>query len=179
VGKELDVPDMTGLQIHVEKSTTRFLFSQANIDLAAMRQVGGALEEIVNVREAGRRLGGISPWTINSWFSKGFLTRIKVGARTMVRVSDLERIITEGEGGVSPRGKRLNQDAAPAARPAPQAGPEPAANGNRARARRTAKKKRAAAAPADSSAPGADRSMPNIAHAPDLRIRQSRRDQRP
>jgi hypothetical protein len=141
---------------------------------------GIRMEEIVSVKEGARLLGGISHYTLHSWFSKGFLTRIKVGARTMVKVSELERILREGEGGISLRGARVNRAAAPAVKAAPPAGPEPAANGNRARARRPPKKrKREAAAPADSSAPGADRSMPNIAHAPDLRIRQSRRDERP
>ena len=54
------------------------------------------LEQIVSVPKAAEVLGGISPWTVYSWLSKGILPRVKVGARTMVRVADLQRLISEG-----------------------------------------------------------------------------------
>jgi hypothetical protein len=42
-----------------------------------------------SIESAAEFLGGISPWTIRRWLSDGKLTRIKVGARTMVREADL------------------------------------------------------------------------------------------
>ena len=54
------------------------------------------LEQIVSVPKAAEMLGGISPWTVYSWLSRGVLPRVKIGARTMVRVADLQRLIAAG-----------------------------------------------------------------------------------
>jgi excisionase family DNA binding protein len=62
------------------------------------------MNNLLSVKEAAERLGGISPWTIHAWFSKGKLQRTKVGGRTMVRESELQRVIEEG--GKSPAPKR-------------------------------------------------------------------------
>ena len=59
------------------------------------------IEQIVSVPKAAEILGGISPWTVYSWLSKGVLPRVKVGARTMVRVADLQRLIERGVQGSS------------------------------------------------------------------------------
>ena len=49
-----------------------------------------------SVNESARRLGGISKWTLYSWLSKGKLQRTKVGGRTMIRESELQKMIHDG-----------------------------------------------------------------------------------
>jgi excisionase family DNA binding protein len=56
---------------------------------------------LLSVEEAALRLGGISKWTVHSWLSKGRLQRTKVGSRTMIRESELAKVIVEG--GKSPK----------------------------------------------------------------------------
>ena len=62
------------------------------------------LENLMSIEEAAKRLGGISKFTIQSWLSKGKLQRVKVGARTMLRESELAKVIEIG--GKSPAPKR-------------------------------------------------------------------------
>jgi excisionase family DNA binding protein len=52
--------------------------------------------QLLSVEEAARRLGGLSKWTIYAWLSKGRLERTKVGGRTMIRESELARVIEDG-----------------------------------------------------------------------------------
>ncbi len=54
------------------------------------------MDNLVSVKEAARRLGGISYWTVCAWLSQGKLKRTKVGGRTMIRESELERMIQDG-----------------------------------------------------------------------------------
>lgn len=54
------------------------------------------LEKLLSVEEAALRLGGLSKYTIHSWLSSGKLRRTKVGSRTMIRESELGRVIQEG-----------------------------------------------------------------------------------
>ena len=54
------------------------------------------METLYSVEEAARRLGGISKWTIHAWLSQGRLQRTKVGGRTMIRESELEKVINDG-----------------------------------------------------------------------------------
>ncbi len=54
------------------------------------------MDALVSIDEAARRLGGLSKYTINAWLSTGKLKRSKVGSRTMIRESELERIIEDG-----------------------------------------------------------------------------------
>ena len=54
------------------------------------------MEPLLSVEEAARRLGGLSKWTIHAWLSKGKLQRTKVGGRTMIRESELAKVIEEG-----------------------------------------------------------------------------------
>ena len=61
------------------------------------------MEALVSVEEAARLLGGLSKWTVHAWLAKGKLRRTKVGSRTMIRVSELERVIVDG--GKSPCSK--------------------------------------------------------------------------
>lgn len=69
---------------------------------------GEQLEMLISVDEAARRLGGISKWTVHAWLSQGRLQRTKVGARTMIRESELLKVIQEG--GKSPSPNRGSQD---------------------------------------------------------------------
>jgi excisionase family DNA binding protein len=62
------------------------------------------IDNLMSVEEAARRLGGISKWTIHAWLSQGKLQRTKVGGRTMIRESELQRVIEDG--GKSPAPKR-------------------------------------------------------------------------
>jgi excisionase family DNA binding protein len=64
------------------------------------------MENLIPVKEAARRLGGLSKWTIYAWFSQGKLQRTKVGGRTMIRESELEKVIQDGGKSPAPnRGK--------------------------------------------------------------------------
>jgi len=51
------------------------------------------MDTLLSVEEAARKLGGISKWTIHAWLAKGKLRRTKVGTRTMIRESELLRVI--------------------------------------------------------------------------------------
>jgi excisionase family DNA binding protein len=54
------------------------------------------MEALLSIEEAARRLGGLSKYTIHAWLSKGKLQRTKVGSRTMIRESELKRVVEEG-----------------------------------------------------------------------------------
>lgn len=62
------------------------------------------MDILLSVPEVARRLGDISHWTVYAWLSQGKLRRTKVGSRTMVRESELQRVIHDG--GKSPAPKR-------------------------------------------------------------------------
>jgi excisionase family DNA binding protein len=55
-----------------------------------------ATDVLLSVPEAARRLGGISKWTVHAWLSQGRLQRTKVGGRTMIRESELAKVIEDG-----------------------------------------------------------------------------------
>lgn len=61
------------------------------------------MEALISVEEAARRLGGISKWTVHAWLSQGRLQRTKVGSRTMIRESELEKVIQDEAKSPSPR----------------------------------------------------------------------------
>ena len=65
------------------------------------------MDNLISVEEAAKRLGGISKWTVHAWLSQGKLQRTKVGGRTMIRESELQRVIDDG--GKSPAPKRRGQ----------------------------------------------------------------------
>lgn len=50
-------------------------------------------DSLLSVMEAAREAGGLSKHTINAWLHQGKLRKTKVGARTMIRRSELERYI--------------------------------------------------------------------------------------
>jgi excisionase family DNA binding protein len=54
------------------------------------------MDSLLSVSEAAKRLGGISIWTVHAWLSKGKLQRTKVGSRTMIRESELQKVIDVG-----------------------------------------------------------------------------------
>lgn len=54
------------------------------------------MDTLLSIDEAARRLGGLSKYTIHAWLSAGKLRRTKVGSRTMIRESELERVIEDG-----------------------------------------------------------------------------------
>jgi excisionase family DNA binding protein len=54
------------------------------------------MENLISIEEAAKRLGGISKWTIHGWLSQGRLRRTKVGGRTMIRESELAKVIEDG-----------------------------------------------------------------------------------
>jgi excisionase family DNA binding protein len=53
------------------------------------------MEKLLTVDEAARALGGLSKYTIHAWLSKGRLQRTKIGSRTMIRESELDRFVRE------------------------------------------------------------------------------------
>jgi len=76
------------------------------------------MEQLLSVEEAARRLGGISKWTIHAWLSQGKLRRTKVGGRTMIRESELQKVINDGGRSAAPaRGRQGVQSKIPAAEP--------------------------------------------------------------
>jgi excisionase family DNA binding protein len=61
------------------------------------------MDNLVSVEEAAKRLGGISKWTVHAWLSQGRLQRTKVGGRTMIRESELQKVIEDGGKSRSPQ----------------------------------------------------------------------------
>jgi excisionase family DNA binding protein len=73
-------------------------------------------DRLLSIPEVARELGGISVWTVRAWLMQGRMRRTKVGRRTMVRFSELARVISDDEhgsvefavsqGGIELEGKR-------------------------------------------------------------------------
>jgi len=61
-----------------------------------MNQVSGKSDPLYSVEDAARYLGGLSKYTIHAWLHAGKLRRTKVGSRTMIRESELQRVIEDG-----------------------------------------------------------------------------------
>lgn len=53
------------------------------------------MDALLSVSEVAARLGGISKWTVYAWLSQGRLRRTKVGGRTMIRESELAKVIID------------------------------------------------------------------------------------
>lgn len=68
-------------------------------------------DRLFSVKDAAAYLGGLSPYTISAWLSSGKLRRCKIGSRTMVRRSELDRLIAEGDGQQSAGRPRREQQA--------------------------------------------------------------------
>ena len=54
------------------------------------------MDDLLSIEETAKRLGGISKWTVHAWLSQGKMQRTKVGGRTMIRESELQRVIEDG-----------------------------------------------------------------------------------
>lgn len=54
------------------------------------------IDKLYSIEEAAAFLGGLSKFTITAWLSSGKLRRTKVGSRTMIRESELQRVIEDG-----------------------------------------------------------------------------------
>ena len=63
------------------------------------------MDNPISVEETAKRLGGLSKWTIHAWLSQGKLQRTKVGGRTMIRESELQKVIEDGGKSRSPHTK--------------------------------------------------------------------------
>jgi excisionase family DNA binding protein len=83
---------------HIYESTAVITFGQGKLCLYVGGELrkGDYLENLISVEEAAKRLGGISKWTVHAWLSQGRLRRTKVGSRTMIRESELQKVIQEG-----------------------------------------------------------------------------------
>ena len=76
-----------------------------------------ALEELYSLVAAAKKLGGVSVWTIRSWIAHGKIQATKVGSRTMVTESELEKFVrssnrpkcAQGDDSVIPRTTRSKQ----------------------------------------------------------------------
>jgi excisionase family DNA binding protein len=55
------------------------------------------MEKLYDVKSAAEKLGDISPSTVRAWLSQGRLSRTKLGRRTMVSQSELERFVSQGQ----------------------------------------------------------------------------------
>lgn len=76
------------------------------------------MDSLISVDEAARRLGGLSKYTIHAWLAKGKLRRTKVGSRTMIRESELARVIEDdgkSPGRPHPEQASADRQAAPGA----------------------------------------------------------------
>jgi excisionase family DNA binding protein len=62
------------------------------------------MEKLYSVKMAAEYLG-VSPWTIYAWLSQGRMMRTKVGSRTMLRESELLKMIQDGGKNHVPRNR--------------------------------------------------------------------------
>jgi excisionase family DNA binding protein len=54
------------------------------------------MEKLYSISAAAEEvLGGVSPWTVRQWLSQGRLRRTKLGRRTMIAQSELERFVRD------------------------------------------------------------------------------------
>ena len=67
-------------------------------------------DRLFSVKQAAAYLGGISPYTVHAWLAKGRLRRTKVGSRTMIRESELQKVIQDGGKSLGPRRSVASDD---------------------------------------------------------------------
>ena len=80
--------------------------SRLSLSYFGLEALVEASDVLLSVSEAAKRLGGISKWTVHAWLSQGRLNRTKVGGRTMIRESELQKVIEEGGKSPSPRNRK-------------------------------------------------------------------------
>lgn len=100
------------LKVRHHTEAVKLFFVSAEMESRGEDDIG--MEELVSIKEAARRLGGISVYTVQAWLSSGKLRRTKVGARTMLRVSELERVIADGGKSMARRREPARSGHAPA-----------------------------------------------------------------
>ena len=61
-----------------------------------MARITKPLETLYSVKDAAKKLGGVSKFTIYAWMSRGVLERTRVGGRVMVRESSLLKLLQQG-----------------------------------------------------------------------------------
>ena len=95
--------DFSSVTIHYH-----LLVAIDTVFLAAENHLPGSSMEnaLISVPEAAKRLGGISTWTVYAWLSQGRLQRTKVGGRTMIRESELAKVMKDGGKSPSPRSQK-------------------------------------------------------------------------
>jgi hypothetical protein len=59
------------------------------------RQANVESDRLVSVEKFAELCGGLSRWTIYSWLTQGKIKRCKVGRRTMLRLSELSKVIRD------------------------------------------------------------------------------------
>ena len=64
--------------------------------LQAVNDSGKNDDRLYSIEDSAKFLGGLSESTINAWLAKGRLKRSKVGSRTMIRQSELLKMIEDG-----------------------------------------------------------------------------------
>jgi excisionase family DNA binding protein len=52
-------------------------------------------DRLLSIDQVAKELGGLSRWTVVAWLRDGRLRRTKVGRRTLIRESELRRVIKE------------------------------------------------------------------------------------
>ena len=52
-----------------------------------------ALPKLYSIKTAAEQLGGLSVWTLYGWVKAGRIKVTKIGRRTMIRESELARLI--------------------------------------------------------------------------------------
>jgi Helix-turn-helix domain len=53
-------------------------------------------DPLYSIKGSAQFLGGVRPYSIEAWLSQGRLARTKIGTRTFIRRSELERFIRDG-----------------------------------------------------------------------------------
>jgi excisionase family DNA binding protein len=71
------------------------------------------VDKLYSIKDAGQRLGGISPWTIQAWLSKGMLKRTKAGRRTLISETEIQRFLVECGSAASKGGRRREESTDP------------------------------------------------------------------
>ena len=55
-----------------------------------------SVDKLYSVKDSAEFLGGLSEYTIQAWLCSGKLMRTKVGSRTMIRESQLLKVMNDG-----------------------------------------------------------------------------------
>ena len=74
------------------------------------------IEQLYSVRDAAELLR-VSPYTITSYLSRGRLLRTKLGARTLIRESQLLALLKDGAKSPPPKSLRASQETSATVKP--------------------------------------------------------------